>query len=237
MVKNYLATSTGSSYLNNLRMSIDDQMLNLTQDKALIFRITHIDNVRWILQHGLYCRSANVFDPNFHEIGNPELIEKRKHRNVPIQPGGTLSDYIPFYFTPHSPMLLNIKTGFMGMKKTPMSEIAILVSSLPNLAQVGKKFLFTDRHACLQTAAFYNDLARLDVIDWSMLQNRDFKRNPNDPAKFERYQAEALIYHDLPVSTLVGIVCHGEDQKNILQAEVERAGQNLKVLVRIDWYF
>ena len=48
------------------------------------------------------------------EIGNPDLIDKRTHRIVPAPPGGTLSDYVPFYFTLYSPMLYNIKTGMEG---------------------------------------------------------------------------------------------------------------------------
>ena len=77
----------------------------LTPEKALIFRITHRSNVPWILKNGLHCRSSAIVDPNFTGIGNPELIERRRHRKVDILPGGTLEDYVPFYFTPFSPML------------------------------------------------------------------------------------------------------------------------------------
>jgi hypothetical protein len=104
-------------------------MFTLTPDKAWIFRITHIDNVPWLLTKGVHCRNSGRVALNYREIGNPDLIGKRAHRVVPIPPGGTLSDYVPFYFTPHSPMLLNIKTGYGGMRKTPMSDIVILVSS------------------------------------------------------------------------------------------------------------
>jgi len=30
---------------------------SLTPEKALIFRITHRDNLPWILEHGLHCRT------------------------------------------------------------------------------------------------------------------------------------------------------------------------------------
>jgi hypothetical protein len=60
-------------------------------------------------------------------------------------PGGYLSDYVPFYLTPHSPMLFNIKTGYNGIRKRSNDEIVILVSSLPTLAVKGVPFLFTDR--------------------------------------------------------------------------------------------
>jgi len=44
----------------------------LNPEKALIFRIMHIDNVPWLIDHGLHCRYSPDFDPNFRTIGNPE---------------------------------------------------------------------------------------------------------------------------------------------------------------------
>lgn len=44
-------------------------MLNLTPERARIFRITHIDNVPWILENGLHCGSSNVRDSGFIQIG------------------------------------------------------------------------------------------------------------------------------------------------------------------------
>lgn len=212
-------------------------MNSLNPEKGLIFRIAHIKNAAWILDHGLHCRNSEARDPNFVEIGNPELIVKRIHRTVPISPGGLLGDYIPFYFTPYSPMLYNIKTGHNGITRRPMSEIVILVSSLPKLATQNIPFVFTDRHALLLTATFYSDLARLDCIAWTLLQNRDFKHDLDDPGKFEKYQAEALVHRHLPTTALSGIVCHGNAQKDVLQRELEQRGQTLQVAVRPDWYF
>src|SRR5664280_2313499 len=103
--------------------------------KALIFRIVHRRNVPWILRHGMYCRNSEVQDTNYRTIGNPDLIEKRQRREVLIAPGGTLSDYVPFYFTPYTPMMLNIKTGHGGITKVPNEDVVILVSSLRNLAE------------------------------------------------------------------------------------------------------
>ncbi|MBI4470499.1 MAG: DUF4433 domain-containing protein [Acidobacteria bacterium] len=105
-------------------------MLNLTPEKAFIFRITHIDNVPWLPENGVHCRSSANFDPNYKVIGNPDLIAKRLHRVVPIPPGGTLGDYVPFYFTPSSPMLYNIKTGYQGITQMPISEVALRDLSL-----------------------------------------------------------------------------------------------------------
>jgi hypothetical protein len=212
-------------------------VIELTPDKARIFRITHMANVPWMLDHGLRCRNSALVDPQYHEIGNPDLIGKRQHRPVPIPPGGSLSDYIPFYFTPFSPMLYNITTGYQGIRRRPMSEIVILVSSLHRIAGQGLAFVFSDRHAYLQAAVFSSNLAELVALDWKRLRARDFKRDPNDLSRFERYQAEALIHKHLPVEGLDGIVCHGGEQAATLNAEIASRNLQLPVVTRPGWYF
>ena len=209
----------------------------LNPEKALIFRITHIDNVPWILRNGLHCKNSNVRDPNFVGIGNPELIERRAGRRVPVLPGGTLSDYVPFYFTPFSMMMYNIRTGYGGIRQFPNSEIVIMVSSLRDLAERGVVAVFSDRHAYLQTAQFFTSLEDLGKIDWGILQRRDFKKNVDDPEKTARYQAEALVHRHLPVDHLAGIVGRSQKEQRILERQREEAGLELKVLARPNWYF
>ena len=170
----------------------------LNPEKALIWRIVHRDNIPWILVNGLHCSNSTTQYAEWVKIGSPELIEKRQQHPVPVGTKGVLSDYIPFYFTPFSPMLLNIKSGRGGVPQRDNDEIVILVSSLHHLYQQHIPFVFTNSHAYYQWTEFYTDLSNLDEIDWSILQTRDFKRDMDDPAKFERYQAEALIYQHCP---------------------------------------
>lgn len=101
----------------------------LNAEKALIFRLIHRDNMPHLLTEGCHCKSSRN-GKGYVQIGNQELIERRTTRAVPRAPGGTLSDYVPFYFTPYSPMLYNIKTGYNGIQKRPMGEVVILISSL-----------------------------------------------------------------------------------------------------------
>ena len=210
---------------------------NLNPEKALIFRITHISNVPWILRNGLHCKNSDVRDPNFVRIGNLELIQRRTGRSVLVPPGGTLSDYIPFYFTPFSMMMYNIKTGYGGIRQFPNSEIVIMVSSLRGLAERGVAAVFSDRHAYLQTAQFFTCLEELDKLDWGILQRRDFKRDVDDPEKTDRYQAEALVHTHLPVEHLSGIVCLSENEQRTLEQQREEVGLELKIAARPKWYF
>jgi hypothetical protein len=210
---------------------------NLNPQKALIWRIVHRDNLPWILDNGLHCGNGNVQAPGWVSIGNPELISKRAGHAVLLPPGGFLNDYVPFYFTPFSPMLRNIHTGWGGIQKRTNDEIVILVSSLRYVAGQGLPFLFTDSHAYYEWANYYADLADLDKIDWPILQARDFRRDPEDPAKFERYQAEALIHRHLPVSGLLGIVCYTEEMKRNIEQQLQARRLELPVHARKGWYF
>jgi hypothetical protein len=209
---------------------------SLNSSKALIFRATHVDNLRWILEHGLHARNGAAFDPNFRNIGNLELMDKRATRVVPVSPGGTLSDYVPFYFTPFSIMMFNIKTGH-GVAKVPNHEIVILVSGLRQVADRGIPFAFTNQHAYPRMAQYFNELTHLDQIDWPILQNRDFKHDPDDPGKKERYQAEALIWKHLPLNALDGVCCYTKPAAEQVEQLVRNQGLVLKTIVRPGWYF
>lgn len=133
-------------------------------------------------------------------------------------------------------MLYNITTGWGGITKRPMSEIVILVSSLLTLVEQGIPFLFSNQHASLVKATFSNNLGDLDRLDWKIWQARDFQRNPNDPDKLARYQAEALAYRHVPASALQGIVCHGTEQETVLTKTVHNSRAALTVMSRPAWY-
>jgi hypothetical protein len=208
----------------------------LSPEKALVFRITHMSNVSWILANGLHSRTSPIRDPRYVEIGNPDLIEKRNRRPVPVPPGGTLSDYVPFYFTPYVPMLSNIKAGWNGITRRPISEIVVVVSSLPALAAAGIPFVFTDQHASLLTATFFTSLVDLPRLDWQLWQARDFQRDPRDLDKLARYQAEALVYRHLPVTALHGLVCYGDDEERKLGEMLRETAVPVKVVQRPGWF-
>ncbi len=208
----------------------------LKPELGYIFRITHRDNVPWILKNGLVCASHEQKDPGFVAIGDPELIELRASWQVPIPPGGTLADYVPFYFTPFSVMALKIFTG-NGVPRRSRDEIAILISSIPRLAELSTGFIFTDSHAKFHGARYFSDPAELDEIDFALLRRRDFKRSKEDPGKVERYQAEALIHHRVSTDRLLAIACYTEKTQQDLLVIAQRAGSPVRMVHRPGWYF
>jgi hypothetical protein len=210
--------------------------LILNAERARIFRITHRENVPWILEHGLHAATSKVLDPHFKNIGHPDLIGKRAQRLVPVGPGGTLSDYIPFYFTPFSIMMYNIHTGY-NVKQIPNEQIVIVVSSVHRVAELGIPFVFTDQHAYPLAASYFADLEDIHHVPWDLLNRRDFKHDPDDPGKKERYQAEALIWKHLPVEGLLGICSYNEAVDAGIRKELAKRNIQMKTIVQRGWYF
>jgi hypothetical protein len=209
----------------------------LGPESAFIFRITHVDNVAWILRHGLHSARSRILDPDFVEIGSHELIEKQKDHEVPIPPGGVFSDYVRFYFTPWSIMLYNVKTGYHGITQRDNREVAILVSSLHKVSKMGLKFVFTDQHAYGKESTAFNDLNHLDEIDWDLLRAKDFRNDPEDPGKKGRYQAEALVHRKVPVEAILGITCYDASVQARLTSAAQQAGVRTPIKVLPNWYF
>jgi ssDNA thymidine ADP-ribosyltransferase, DarT len=208
----------------------------LTPDRALVFRITHRNNVPHLLANGAHCRTSPVVNPHYAEIGHPDIIDRRTTRAVPVAPGGTLADYVPFYFTPCSPMLYKIVTGHGGLRQRARSEIVILVSSFARLEQAGATVLIADRNATLEHAAIQSGRDLLASLPWKTWRVRDFKHDPDKPDKFERYQAEALVHRVMPVGALLGIIAYDQAAQVIVAQAVAHAGLSIPVHVRSHWY-
>lgn len=102
------------------------------------------------------------------------------------------------------------------------------------LRENGIQFVFTDRHAYLKAAQFSTDLEDLDWIIWPALQARDFRKDDAD--KFEKYQAEALVYRHVPVKALLGIVCYSDDVKAAILTETSKHQVTIKVVAQPKWY-
>ncbi len=212
--------------------------VNLNPEKALIFRIEHVDNVRWNLDHdGLHCRNSPTHNPNYVNIGNPDLIDKRSRHAVTIPPGGMLSDYVPFYFTPFSMMMYNIHTGYGGITRRENREIVIFVSSIHRLAELNLPFVFTNQHAYAAGTDYYSDAEQLDAIDWALLRSRNFKTSDADPGKGLRYQAEALVHRRLPLAALRAICCNNGTVKQHLEDLIAECGKQIDVKTTPTWYF
>lgn len=202
-------------------------------DIIRLFRMVHFENVEYILRNGMYTREHAKVDPNYVNIGDNGLITQRHDYPVPIPPGGTLGEYVPFYFAGHSPMLLNIKTGHRGITLRPQHEIVYFVCRLEDLIKGCKEWVFTDGHAKDSLTEFYNDIELLEeVIDWDMVNEQWWRNTEEDYDRQRRKQAEFLVKEHVPVECIRGIIVKNQARKEHIEAIVEEVG--IEIPVRVD---
>lgn len=196
------------------------------------FRIVHISNVEYLLTHGMFHHQHPQADPNYINIGDSTLIAQRNDYPVGINPpNGNLGEYVPFYFGPLSPMLLNITTGYRGITQRPQGEIVYIVCKINTLIEQCNEWCFTDGHAKNTITAFYNDLEHLSEVDWNIVAERHWKNTEDDFDRMRRKQAEFLVKHNVPVSCISSIVVLNEARKTFVEEIVTRLGLEIPVRV------
>jgi len=203
-----------------------------------VFHITHVNNLPSILADGkLWSHSAVLASNKVHTtIGYQHIKRRRLERTVPVGSGGNLGDYVPFYFCPRSVMLYVIHManspalGYVGGQ----GPVVHLVSTAKTLAAMGRPWAFTERHAELGYAQYYDNLALLGQIDWGAVAAT--KWNQSDDLK-EKKQAEFLVHEWCPWAAIkeVGVIDAATAAQ--VQAVLARAGSTLPVAVHRDWYY
>ena len=172
-----------------------------------IFRMVHIDSLPTILARGaLHAPTCTPKDGlPYRTIHNTLVQASRRVRAVPCGPCGTVHDYVPFYFGPLSPMLLNLKTDRVEGYTEGQAPLVYLVSSAQTVAAAGCRYVFTDGHGLATFTEWFDDLARLDAVDWNLVGKRYWADKPEDNDRKRRKQAEFLVWQSVDWGLIGGI--------------------------------
>ena len=157
-----------------------------------LYRITHIANLEYDIQHGLYISKSPKANPAYVQIGDSTLIDYRRELPAPDPPGGTLADYIPFYLGPRSPMLYQIATGWEDIRKYPQEEIVYYISSVQKIKDHHLKYFFTDGHARSSTSIHYTHEDDFEKLDWETIYATYWKSDETDLRRKEKKQSEFM---------------------------------------------
>lgn len=204
-----------------------------------IYHITHIDNLGSIVAAGgLVCdRKRQERQIACQGIAHQHIKGRRAARKVPIPPGGTLADYVPFYFAPRSPMLYAIHSGVVANYPAGQRPILHLVSSAETAA-ASLRCIYTDGHAEIAFSAFHADIRQLGaVVDLALMASTYWNDTPEHPDRKRRRQAEFLVHQFFPWSLVESVGVADQQMKQVIDKMLEGAEHRPPVQVRPRWYY
>jgi hypothetical protein len=208
-------------------------------ENVYLYHLTSVGNLPSIVKNGgLRCKNQLIQDDTDHQnIAYRDIQSRRAEKSVPCAEGGYLHDYVPFYFGPRPPMLLTIKSGNVDGYDEGQEPIVHLVTKVAWVVDQGLSFAFTDRHAVLTLARFYDDASDLDVVDHSIMNDKYWNNTPQYPERKERRQAEFLIHDTCPLSLIGAVGTVNETMAERARRCLESLDSPPPVIVRQNWYY
>lgn len=114
-------------------------------------------------------------------------------------------------------------------------EVVHLRSSIAVATSVGAPWAFTDRHAEVGHALFFDDLADLDQVPWAVMPLRRWSGPGVDMATKEKRQAEFLVHQRFPWAAIDEIACLPDAVA--ARAAVAVRGSRPLLTVKPQWYY
>lgn len=204
-----------------------------------VVHFTHIRHVATVARHGLLSDNAAVAEGLLSvEVGNRDIKRRRRERPVTVSPGGTVADYVPFYFAPRSPMMFAIDKGRVPEYVEGIDPFIYLVTDVERLTALGLPVVFTDRNAVLDIARFSNAIEDLDdLVDWPLMKLKYWRATIEEPDRVERRMAECLVHERVPWEAFTELVVRSERRRDEVLAALGPLDVPIRVRVAPDWYF
>ena len=167
-------------------------------DPTLIYRLVHVDSLKTIVSRGILHAPNTTPDDGlpYRTIHNVRVQQNRKIKRVSCGPGGSVHDYVPFYFGRLSVMLLNLHGGRVEGYREGQQPLVYLVTTVQDVVRVGCRFVFTDGHGLAKFTCWFTELADLSYVDWEVVNVRYWRDTEEEPDRKRRKQAEFLIWQE-----------------------------------------
>jgi hypothetical protein len=205
-----------------------------------IYHMTHVNNLLGIIaQGGLWCdRKAGTQGHCRQSIAHSHIKERRAARQVPVGPGGTLADYVPFYFATRQPMLYAINghrvSGYVG----DQGDIVFLRYTTERLGHGDCRYVFSNGHAEMALAEFAEDLDLISAfVDFPLMEQKYWNDTPAEPNRKFRRQAEFLIHDFMPWSLTEEIGVYSDPPYGRVVNACARQSHRPPINLRPEWYF
>ena len=206
---------------------------------TFVFHFTHINNLPLILADGglRTCGALRQAGVNYKDVAYSTMQDRRARKSVTCGVGGTLHDYVPFYFAPRSPMLYTISKGNVPGYDEGQRPLIFFVSSAQAIQQAGLPFVFTDGHAVMDISNFFTDLDQLHQVDWQVIKAKMWNSTEAAPDKMRLRQAEFLVHEFVPWNLIAHIGTVSPLIEKTVLAHLAEMDHTPEVRVRPNWYY
>ncbi|MER6782729.1 MULTISPECIES: DUF4433 domain-containing protein [unclassified Streptomyces] len=202
-----------------------------------IYHFTHIRNIPNIITSGTLFADGCTDGRMQVEVGDPAIKSRRRSLTVRKPPGGVPADYVPFYFAPRSPMMLRIKSGGVPQYQDGQGPLVYLTSTADLMAAQGIPFLFTDGNCASSLTDYYDDLADLEKVDWTVMRATMWADTADDPDRKRRRMAEFLMHQTAPLSAITGMATMTAQMADELKSVLTRLNYSTDIQIRREWYY
>jgi len=134
-------------------------------------------------------------------------------------------------------MLLTYIDGNVTGQPEYQDEIIYLASSVEYVSVQGLQFVFTDGHPVTEPKAFFNDLADIGEVDFSIMKGRYWANTPDDPDRMRRRQAEFLVHQRFPWDGVKGIGVLTEETRQWVEHAMSKTSHKPPCVIRPGWYY
>ena len=204
-----------------------------------IYRLIHIDNLAVILDCGGMHAPHHPPESgcDYRPIHNLDIQKVRRQRSIRCGPGGTVHDYVAFYFGPRSPMLYQLHTGWVQDYNEGQAPLIYIVSTVETIAQAGLPFVFSDGHGIAAFTQWFDNFHDLDKIDWKVVYADYWADTTEDMDRQRRKQAEFLVYRFCPWSVVNQISVLNDDTKVRVERILKQKNMFVPVTICRQWYY
>jgi len=198
-----------------------------------VSHITHIDNLISILDQGCLWSDAKRIELGLtnQNIGYDHIKQRRLIRPVSVAAGGTIGQYVPFNFCPHSVMLFVVHKGhddFQGGQE----RVLHFISDVETIKLNNEHCFFTDIHADLDYAEQIDDFDRINELDINRIINEKYWQEFK-----EEKQAEFLAFESVQWQNICQIGVKTQAISDEVIALLQKSEHKPEVVVQPTWYY
>ena len=191
------------------------------------YHFTHVDNIATIFKSG-ELRADIDAKPKNNSL-DQTIKAKRRTEKIKIAPYGLLGDYVPFYFAPRSPALLQLASGDR-INKVSQNELIFFRLDFRPVADglINESLSLISNQHPLKTGAIFYPATPENIttrINWKTIKSFLWNDTDEYPNRKSQREAELLIYQRLRLEQVNGAKITLATRTNLLQRKIQQMCQ------------